>query len=339
MTTTTTTTAPASSTNPADEAVLADIARGLAAGEDVFGDEEELVREGAGGTPEGSTDQTPPNGTDTTGEDLDDLDVPGTTGDQPGAGEGGATEPGTTGAADDLDPDALADLADPLGLNTEPVRFHAEVPSDIKEQRTALRAEKAAAFQKLMDGEIDAAAYAAEEDRISESLDALSRQQSRAEVLQEVNRQNDETSNTKVINNLIRTAKAEVDYAADPKAIKQFDQALAMIGNDPDNAGLSFKEQTDKAHDMVKALRGVTSKTPTPTPTAENTNTGRKPGEAPDRRPKVNAPVTLRDMPNAAQAQTGGGVIEQMASLTGQAYEEAFAKLTPAQRASMLDGD
>lgn len=342
MTTTTNTTPAASSvTNPADEAVLADIARGLAAGEDVFGDDEPLVRESIGGTADTSPAEAGANaGATTTDDDLDtdtdtqDTTTPdATTEQQPAAGKG--DEAGQPGAADDLDPTALEELADPLGLNTEPVRYQAEAPADLKEQRTALRAEKAAAFQKLMDGEIDAAAYAVEEDRIADSLEALNRQQVRAETLQEVNRQNDVTSSQKVIATLIRTTKAEVDYAADPKAIAQFDRALGLVVGDPDHARLSFKEQTDLAHKMVKALRGVT------TAPAAASAPGAQPQQngVPDRRPKEAAPITLRDMPNAAQAATGGGVIEQISQLTGQEYEAAFARLTPAQRASLLDGD
>ena len=47
-------------------------------------------------------------------------------------------------------------------------------------------------------------------------------------------------------------------------------------------------------------------------------------------------PPTLRGIPTAATPNSGGGVVEQMANLSGQAYEAAFSKLSPAQQAALL---
>ena len=72
---------------------------------------------------------------------------------------------------------------------------------------------------------------------------------------------------------------------------------------------------------MVKAMRGV--QTPAKAP-------------ASDRKPAGDVPVTLRSLPSASTPNTGG-VIEQIARLKGPAYEAAYAKLTPAQQAALLD--
>ena len=47
--------------------------------------------------------------------------------------------------------------------------------------------------------------------------------------------------------------------------------------------------------------------------------------------------MTLRNVPAAAVANTGGGWMEQLAALSGQEYEAAYSKLTAAQRAQMLN--
>ena len=56
-----------------------------------------------------------------------------------------------------------------------------------------------------------------------------------------------------------------------------------------------------------------------------------------DRQPAEKAPVTLRGLPVAATPNSNGDVIEQMSRLSGQAYQDAFAKLSPQQRRSLVD--
>lgn len=316
---------------PEEQRVLQATKAAIEAGEDPFGDDEELVRTEA--------EATPPD--DQPAADAASVTAAADANTEDGAAAAAEAEPpadaqpapsekdGGAQPAEEIDPAALAELADPLGLHAaQPTRFQAEVAADLKEQRKALRAEKAAALTKLMNGEIDADAYAAEEDRIGDALDALNRQEVRAETLQEVNRQNDANYNSRVLKSLIATRKAEVDYANDAKAQRQFDQALSMLGADPDNAGRDFAEIAEEAHRAVAALRGVQAAAPT---------NQRKPSQPPDRRPQVQAPVTLRDMPAAAQSNSGGSLEEQLGRLSGVAYEEAFSKLSPAAKARLLD--
>lgn len=333
---------------PEEQRVLKETKAALDAGADPFGDNDPLeATDEASNTDAATTAATTDNaaGADDdagTGDDTGAaVDDDGTGAENPPAGEGKtdeAPEKGGAKSGDDkqqaaeLDAEELEDIADPLGLRTAaPTRFQTEVPADIKEQRKTLRAEKAGALKKLMDGEIDADAYAAEEDRISEALDALNRQEFRAETLQEVNRQNDEGYTQRVIKSLMKRTKSEIDYAKDAKAATQFDQALGMLGADPDNAGLDFAELADMAHRTVAALRGVQVKQPAQQQTQQTNN------EPPDRRPKVGNHVTLRDVPAAAQSNTGGSIEEQMSRLSGVEFEAAFAKLSPQQKARLLD--
>ncbi len=199
--------------------------------------------------------------------------------------------------------------------------YKAEVPQDYKAQRAELMKAKADAMKKLMDGEIDAEAYAAEDARVSEALEDLAAARIRAETLQEANAQSQQAYQARAIQRLIANTKSEVDYAADLNAQKQFDTSLQVLAAQPDNAGKDFADLIEDAHKMVKAMRGIAQAPKQP---------------AADRRSAGDVPVTLRSLPSASTPNTGG-VIEQIARLKGPAYEAAYAKLTPAQQAALLD--
>lgn len=340
---------------PEEQRVLDEIAAQTAAGGDPFGDDEELVRPGAGGEPpaaDGAADagkQASAEADD--GNEGEDGEGQGT---QKAEGEDGhqaaatdeqqqgddgkkAGTPADDQRSQDLDPDVLADIADPLQLR-QPTRFQAEVPKDFKEQRSKLLGEKAAATARLMNGEIDTDAYAAEEVRIAEALDELTRQQVRAETLADVNRQNEASYSQLALDSLIRRAKVagEIDYKATPGAAQHFDRALQVVLADPEFASKDIAEAYAEAHSMVCARLGVQRKT------AAGAGGGQQDGaagktEVPNRQPAGAAPLTLRNLPAAASTTPAGGVEEQMARLHGPEYEAAFSKLTPAQKARLLD--
>lgn len=279
---------------PEDLKALEAIAAAEAAGQDPFGDDEPL-------TTEADADEPAPEA---------------------------AAEPEAKQAAADA-PTAEADQpeADPApaaaSTAAELPAYKAEVPSDYKAQRAELLQAKAEAMKKLMDGEIDAEAFAAEDMRVAEALEDLAAARIRAETLQEANAQSQQAYQARAIQRLIANAKSEVDYAADATAQKQFDTSLQVLAAQPDNAGKDFADLIEDAHKMVKAMRGVQSQAKAP---------------ASDRKPAGDVPVTLRSLPSASTPNTGG-VIEQIGRLKGPAYEAAFAKLTPAQQAALLDTD
>lgn len=267
-----------------EQKVLDTIAAAKAAGEDPFGDDEDVTTDAAD---EGDTTQ------DETQQDDD----------------GNAIEP--TAEAPESEPASTEQAEMPA--------YKAEMPADYKAQRAELQSQKAKAMQQLMDGEIDAQQFAVEESRVSDALEDLAATRIRAETLQEANTQAQQAYQARAIQRLIGKAKAEVDYAADGAAQKQFDTSLQVLIAQPDNAGKDFADLIEDAHQMVKAMRGVQAKAPT---------VGRKPAG--------DAPVTLRSLPSAATSNTGG-VIEQIARLKGPAYEAAYAKLTPAQKTALLE--
>jgi hypothetical protein len=278
---------------PEDLKALEAIAAAEAAGQDPFGDDEPLETPAEDGADESQAQDE--NEQEQTAADAPTADAP--------AAEAAQQEP-------EPEPEPAALPA-----------YKAELPADHKAQRTELLQAKADAMRKLMDGEMTAEEFATEEMRVTEALEDLAAARIRAETLQEANAQSQQAYQARTIQRLIAKTKAEVDYAADATAQKQFDTSLQVLAAQPDNAGKDFADLIEDAHKMVKAMRGV--QTPVKAPAA-------------DRRPAGDVPVTLRSLPSASTPNTGG-VIEQIARLKGPAYEAAYAKLTPAQQAALLD--
>ena len=276
---------------PEDLKALEAIAAAEAAGQDPFGDDEPLETPAEDGADESQAQDE--NEQEHTAADAPTADAP--------AAEAAQQEP-------EPEPAALP-------------AYKAELPADHKAQRTELLQAKADAMRKLMDGEMTAEEFAAEEMRVTEALEDLAAARIRAETLQEANAQSQQAYQARTIQRLIAKAKAEVDYATDTAAQQQFDTSLRVLAAQPANADKDFADLAEDAHKMVKAMRGIAQ---TPKPSAA------------DRRPAGDAPVTLRSLPSASTPNTGG-VIEQIARLKGPAYEAAYAKLTPAQQAALLD--
>lgn len=299
------------SLTPQEAQTLKDIEAAAARGEDVFGDDEEIVAKGAAET---SAD-------DTVGDGLaDDADSTSDADQSPSIAQN--DEPSNDGEADAVDPALLDEIANPPP-KVEP--FKAAVPEDYKARRTELLATKAKAMKDLMDGTIDADAFAEIDAQVSTDLEDLTAQRIRAETLIEANTQTQQAYQQREIQKLIARTKAEVDYTADPKAAKQFDTAMALLASDPDNASKEFSDLIQDAHKMVASMRGVTvAKT-----------TDKQP--PPERKPTEAAPVTLRSLPTASTPNSNGNIVDQLARLKGADYEKAFARLSPAERRSLLD--
>lgn len=295
------------SNTPSELETLAEIERQKAAGKDPFGDDELDL------------DVKKP---EETGEDADESDD-----DKQSEGVEDDTKDDQTAESDgddQVDELALQEVLDDGELQTP--QYRAEVPSDYKTQRAELLKSKADAMKKLMDGEMEAEEFAAEEARISDALEELTAQRIRAETLIEANQQATAQMQQREIQKLIASAKAQVDYIKDAKAQKQFDVALQAINADPDNAGKDYADLIGEAHKVVLALRGIQAK-----PAASKTE------PPPVRKPDAKPPVTLRGLPAASTPNSNGDFMEQMSRLSGQAYQEAFNKLSPSQRKALLD--
>lgn len=286
---------------PEEQKVLDDIKAAEAAGLDPFGDDEELVRE----LPESNPQEE---------------------------GQGGQGSPSESHkpGAQELDEDALhAVLADDEIEAAVPA-YQAAVPEDYKAQRTDLLKAKSEAMKKLMDGELDAEEFAVEESRISDALEELTAQRIRAETLIEANQQSQAAYQQRAIQRLVQQSKAQIDYTADAKAQRQFDTALQAISVDPDNTGKDFADLLQEAHRVVLALRGipVTKGEAVASAVAKAATT---------RQPEGKPPVTLRNIPAASTPNANGDMLDQLGRLSGQEYEAAYARLSPAQKRALLD--
>ena len=244
--------------------------------------------------------------------------------------------------------------------------YQTELPADYQAQRSVLLKEKSLAMKKLIDGELDLEAFSVIEARVSNALEDLTAQRIRSETLSEANMQNQQAMQQSEIRRLIARAKADVDYSKDTKAQKNFDVALRTLQADPDNAALEFGDLVDEAHRVVLALRGGVGKVQVELAAAAAAvaaSAVTAPGVAdpavkdvkvvktampvasvavarekvPDRQLAEKAPVTLRGLPVASTPNSNGDVIEQMSRLSGQAYQDAFAKLSPQQRRTLVD--
>jgi hypothetical protein len=357
---------------PTETDVLADIARERAAGLDPFGDDEfdppvigakEVIEEldevvgvaavaatadTANALPE--KDAASASDGDQQGQ-VDDADADAQKAEEPQA------------AAPELPKEVVKETAKEA---PEPqiTQYQTELPADYQAQRGVLLKEKSLAMKKLIDGELDLEAFSVIESRVSNALEDLTAQRIRSETLSEANVQNQQAMQQSEIRRLIARAKADVDYSKDTKAQKSFDVALRTLQADPDNAALEFGDLVDEAHRVVLALRGGVGKVDATVPAvaaavvapaatapvvAASVVKDAKVVKAaspvvpvatekvPDRQPAEKAPVTLRGLPVASTPNSNGDVIEQMSRLSGQAYQDAFAKLSPQQRRSLVD--
>jgi hypothetical protein len=286
----------------AESEALKSIAAAEAAGRDPFGDDD---------TDETTDDATPAQAATTTEAEAGEEQAT-TTEQQEAAAP--ATEPTTEAVAEQ--PAAPVQTA-----------YQAELPADLATKRAALMTEKAEALEKLMAGEVDAKEYAAIEVRVTGELETLSRAQATSEVLLTINQQNAAQESQRVIGQIIANTKPVLDYSKDATAQRQFDTAMQMLAADPANAAKPYAELAGEANRTVLALRGL--KLPGKTEAKETPKQTER--EVPE------TPVTLRQVPAAATANAGGGVAEKLANLKGQQFEDAYAKLTPAQQAALLD--
>lgn len=300
--------------SPAEAEALKAIEAAEAAGQDPFGDLDDDATDAAPAAQAASEPEAAePETTDEAGE--------------PAASEAASEEP-----EEGVDETVLNELADPLGIaQPAPTAYTAEIPSDLDGKRTELLTKKAEALEKLMSGEIEAKEFAGVEIEVANELAKIDRQIARAETLAEINQQTSARYEGMVIAQIVDTTKPVLDYTKDASAQRQFDVVMAGLRADPANAAKSFAQLAADANRTVLAIRGLSldgqQNTSTQTP-AKPTGGTRLPTEKP--------PATLRGIPVAATPNTGGGVVEQMANLSGQAYEAAFQKLSPAQQAALL---
>lgn len=257
------------------------------------------------------------------------------------AAEGADTEGGATDAAAPITTEqaaaALEEIAQPAApapAAPAPAPFKVDA-TDYTEQRKALATEKTEAFKKWSDGQLSDDEYAQAQAAFDERLADITRAQTRADTLREVNEQRAaqeratiEQAEHAAMADLAKRVKGTLDYA-DQAAARQFDLAFDAVKADPTNAALTPAQQVEKAHVAVLAMRGIAA----PAPTTAATSAPAAP--APKPKPR-DVPVTLGGLPNAAPAGVHDDLMEQAGRLSGLELEEFLARQTPATVARIM---
>lgn len=295
-------------TTAAEAAVLAATQAAIEAGKDPFGDDDD-----DSATVALSGDEVD-DGDDTGADDgaADDGDEAGQEADAGAEGENADT---------DLTPEQLAAVAAAADAQAAPElpQFKVQSPAEYAQARKDLLDKRAKAFKDYADGVIEPDEYSRIDGEVFDALEALTVQRT----LHEANTQREVNAWDAALDSVMTAAKeaGTIDYTTDAAAAKQFDMATAMLK--VDGKQRTPAQLATDAHKAVLAMRGIADKTPTPKADPAQPRTNGKP------------PVTLRNAPAAAVANTGGGWQDQLAKLSGQEYEDAFARLTPAQQAQM----
>jgi hypothetical protein len=306
-------------TTQAEADTLAATAALIAAGKDPFGDD---------GDDEGG-DQAEAKEIEASANEEGDGEPPKV---EPGSMDGETAAAKTDEETDDEgDADLTAEALEAVAAADEPEaapapaaqRYKAGDPAEFKALRDEQIGIKAKALKDLMDGVIEPEEYSRIESEVADKLDAITVQRT----LHEANVQSEAQEYEAALDRIIAASKkaGEIDYKTDAKAAKQFDTAMRMLADDGETR--TFAELAAEAHKAVLAIRGIKKAEPAATPAAEPA----KPRE------NGKGPMTLRNVPAAEMANSGGGWKEQLATLNGQEYEAAYAKLSPAQKAELLN--
>lgn len=271
------------------------------------------------------------------GDDGDEQPAEDEGGDPDGDDAAGQEDAGDD-AGDEGQPDGDEQEAQQDAEEDKPVRPQPSTPADASDQRKTLRAERAAAMQKMIDGEISAEEFSNKDAAIQDKLDALARaeavDQARAQIAQDT-MLGEYRSELKATIKLAKEAGlADID-SADSDNGKAFDRALRMFGQEAAERGLvdvpgnlaASKEALAEALALVMRRNG---KTPAPEskPDQETAKPAAKPRPPVDR---SKLPPTLATAPAALDASVGGGEFAHLANLEGPALERAVAKLSPEQ--------
>lgn len=308
--------------NPADAEAAKQVAAGLAAGEDVFGDNDNddgtPMTTAAAPAPAPAVVPAADDATTTTAaEDLDGEDL---------TADDGATA--TTLEAQEAAAPAAAPAPAPAPAPVP--QFKTKSATELAAAQKALLDKKADAFDKYSVGTMTAAEYSAVDSEVMLGLMGIASEAA----LAQANTQTALQASEQALADVKKLAKSQglVDYEADESAGVQFDNVVDMLAKDPKMAALSDAEFFGKAHNLVLAMRGHTpgaSNAPAPAPAAQ---TGK-----PAPRQDMTGPITLRSMPAAATPNTGGGVAEQLGRLNGLDFEDAVGAIPRQQRDQWLD--
>lgn len=235
---------------------------------------------------------------------------------------------------DDAPENAPESIAEPADEPETQLKFTAETPEDAAEQKTALQTRKSDAFNQLMSGELEPAAYQAIESEISVELEKLLQASITDSVTTKFTRAQAEKAWDAEVTTMIKTAATEgLDYKANVDMANEFDGLIKVFANEattmrgmPDNNLQASKWALAQAHATMKMRHPELVKVDPSAPA----------GKARAKADLGAIPPSLKGAPIAAGASVGSE-FSHMEGLVGAESEKAFARLTKDQQERWLD--
>lgn len=238
--------------------------------------------------------------------------------------------------ADDLPPAEVAEAL-PSAKDDAALRYEAQLPSDYDEQIKALRARDAELRKKYKDGDIDIDARDAELSALAEQREALLVARAKSEISHEMNQQAAQQQWQRAINVFMAdAAKGEgaINYRTDEAKAADLDEFVKNLAKRPENSDKPMEWFLHEAHKRVQALHGVSGQPAAPASTTAPVDPKKLISDAAKlRKPSAGAiPKTLAQVPGGDGPGDVTSEFADVLALEGQAFEDALARMTPAQR-------
>lgn len=324
-----------------DDAVLANLTdeeRAAITG-DEFSPEEIAALQGVAGGADATTEEEEDGADDGETDEVLDADGKPVVDDKAKTSEQADADAAAAAAASEAEAaDATKGKASVAGEDVDTgaarVVYDAKLPENYTEKLADLKTQEDELRTKFKAGEIEFDDFESQRDALVAERDTLNRQATKAELLEDINKQNAASEDQRFEQTFIKSKQADkVDYTQE-KNQKLFntmlDEAIA------ENEGKSKQWLWEEAHKGVLRARGLTvvaaaSGASAPVAAAKPATTSRKP-------PVEAAPKTLAQVPGGDGPGDMGSEFAHLDSLDGDDLESAIAKMTPAQREKYASG-
>lgn len=216
---------------------------------------------------------------------------------------------------------------------TTATRYDAQLPSDYDDQIKSLKDRDAELRQKFKDGDIDIDERDQGLAELSEQREQLVVLRAKAEISQEMNQQTVQQQWQNTINSFMAAAaKVEggIDYRKDADKAGDLDSFVKHLASKVENSDKPMDWFLAEAHKRVQALHGITP-TQSKGDALKSAKEQRKP-------PLDSLPKTLAQVPGGDGPGDVGSEFADIEALDGLAYEDAIARMSPAQREKFLKG-
>ena len=236
--------------------------------------------------------------------------------------------------ADEAEPPKASDPVDepayePVAAQPVVPRYEAQLPQDYDQRIAALKARDAELRQLFKDGDIDIDERDAGLAEIAAEREQLLIQKATAETLARINEQNQYQAAADYERRFVERVKADgIDYTQQ-RNINLFNTLLAELQEEHGDKGRDWL--WNEAHKAVMRARGVPlSRAASQDPVADAKAKRKPPVDA--------APTTLAQVPGADGPGDGSDEFSDVLALDGLEFEEAIARMSPAQREKFLRG-